>query len=219
MNISWKGMAAAAVGGAALVGTVAALWPSEATAEEASAEEEQQRTAVEPIDAELAQNERRLAINRGGMLTLLGWSAANIGVGAVGWATADGKWRYFHQMNVLWNTVNAAIGGFGYWQATSEDPRGLSDVETVDKARQMQMILLLNAGLDVGYIAGGAWMRERGLRRSDQRWIGYGESVMLQGAFLFAFDVALWAIHEGSLGKYRARIEPTGRGVVLSVDF
>ena len=118
MGSELKRAATALVGGAVVAGIVGALWPSKASADSSDTPDE--RESVPEVSAELQQNERRLAINRGGMLTLLGWSAANIGVGSVGWATADGKWRYFHQMNVFWNVVNAAIGGLGYAQAVRE---------------------------------------------------------------------------------------------------
>jgi hypothetical protein len=43
-------------------------------------------------------------------------------------------------------------------------------------------VLLLNAGLDVGYLAAGAWL----VRRT--RWRGDGLAVLVQGAFLLVLD-------------------------------
>jgi hypothetical protein len=125
-------------------------------------------------------------------------------------------------MNLAWNGVNAVIGGLGYIQATSEDPRGLNRVETIEKTRSMQQILLLNAGLDVAYMAGGAWLRERGENEGNAQLSGYGDSLILQGGFLFAFDLVMWGLHQGAIGDYKATIRPTfdeGPGAVLSVDF
>lgn len=215
----WFGtVASAVVGGAAVAGLVALWNPGRASGETPDSESTDAEVSTAP---ELAQNRRRLAINRTGMLTLLGWSALNIGTGAYGWATTAGETRYFHQMNVFWNGINAVIGGIGYAQASGEQPQGLSEVETIEETRSMQQILALNAGLDVAYIAGGAWMREFG-GGDDPRLAGYGTSVMLQGAFLFVFDAVLWALHESSISTYKTRAlrSPNGgAGATLSFDF
>lgn len=211
MDTKWlKRIGAVALGGTVAFGLFSALRPAPADAKPPTG------------DAETEQNERRLQINKNGMLTLLGWSAANIGTGAAGWASADGRWQYFHQMNLLWNLVNAGIGGLGYAQATSEDPAGRDPIETIDKTRSMQQILALNAGLDLAYVAGGAWLKQRGGHRDDDRLLGYGDSVMLQGAFLLVFDAALWALHQSALADYKATIRPAhtdGPGALLHVEF
>ncbi len=215
----WFGtVASAVVGGAAVAGLVALWNPGRASGETPPDESTDAETSTSP---ELAQNRRRLAINRTGMLTLLGWSAINVGTGAYGWASTTGKTRYFHQMNVFWNGVNALIGGLGYARAVGEQPEGLDEVETIEKTRSMQQILAFNAGLDIAYIAGGAWMRKLG-DGDDPRLAGYGTSVMLQGAFLFVFDAVLWALHESSLSTYKTRLLSSpkdGAGDTLSIDF
>ena len=65
----------------------------------------------------------------------------------------------------------------------------------------MKQVLLFNAGLDVAYVVGGAYLRERGRAglpatrpdRADQLR-GYGKSVMLQCGFLLAFDMVNYLI-------------------------
>jgi hypothetical protein len=55
-------------------------------------------------------------------------------------------------------------------------------------ARRLSRLLWLNTLLDVGYIAGGAWLvRTKG--RTDPAWRGHGWGVIVQGAFLFVFDL------------------------------
>jgi len=217
------------VAGAIVGGCIAALMPSRSAAQSPPSEPE---TSSE-VDAEseqgpppptLKQNRRRLDINRKGMGALLGWAAGNIGVGAYGWATAErDRARYFHQMNLMWNGVNAAIGGLGLTQALNEDPEGLNTVETIEKTRSMQQILLFNAGLDVAYVAAGFWLRERGENRGDARLSGYGDSLLVQGGFLFAFDLVLWGLHQQALADFKATVRPAfngdAPGAVLSVDF
>jgi hypothetical protein len=58
---------------------------------------------------------------------------------------------------------------------------------------------LLNAGLDVAYIATGFYLKERSKNSSSsERLRGYGNSLLLQGGFLLMFDVALYFIHQNN---------------------
>jgi hypothetical protein len=45
--------------------------------------------------------------------------------------------------------------------------------------------LFINAGLDVLYVLGGAYM----LSRPEETWRGGGLAIIIQGAFLLAFDL------------------------------
>lgn len=63
----------------------------------------------------------------------------------------------------------------------------------------MQNFLLLNAGLDVAYIATGFYLKERAKNSSSpERLRGYGNSLLLQGGFLLAFDIAFYFIHQNN---------------------
>ena len=53
-----------------------------------------------------------------------------------------------------------------------------------------------NVALYLVYLAGGLYMKERGLRKSNERLIGFGKSVILQGAFLLAFDGVMYGFHQ-----------------------
>lgn len=143
-----------------------------------------------------AHNRERLALNTNGMMVLLGWSALNLTTGTAGWLLAkDERWRAFHQMNAMWNTVNAAIGVFGYLSNRGADPASFGLAATLQESYGMERLLAINVGLDVGYVALGAYLWERGLRKESARMRGWGQSVIAQGAFLFAFDVALLAMN------------------------
>ena len=54
------------------------------------------------------------------------------------------------------------------------------------------MYCLFNAGLDVGYMATGAYLWERGIRKDSRGLKGYGQSLILQGGFLFTFDLIMY---------------------------
>lgn len=143
-------------------------------------------------DYDLLQiNQNRISMNSNGMLILGGWAVTNIAIGSIGMTQTSGNTKYFHQMNAAWNTVNLAIAGFGYYGLRDESPYiGLS--ETITEFHNFEKILLFNAGLDVGYMAIGAYLWERGIRTDSERLRGYGQSMILQGAFLFVFDGILY---------------------------
>ncbi len=154
--------------------------------------------AVGPVAAEVveAENRGRIRTNVVGMSVLGGWSVLNIGTGVAGWATADQPWvRNFHLMNAGWNVVNLGIAGLGFGSALAEDPGKYDLGETIRKSEGIGRVLLFNAGLDLAYLAAGAYLALRGDRDDEPRLLGFGRSLMLQGAFLFTFDMALFAAH------------------------
>ena len=132
-----------------------------------------------------------------GMMVLGGWAVANIASGLAMRTNTTGVDSRFWEMNAIWNGVNLAIAGFGYFSAAKLGTDG-SAFELYQEQMGMDKTLLFNAGLDLGYIAAGAWMMERSknVSKNPDLWKGYGKSIMLQGAFLFAFDVAMVLIHK-----------------------
>ncbi len=166
-------------------------------------------------------NQHRIDTNTTGMLVLMGWAAGNIAAGTAGYfLSEDPRWRAFHQMNALWNTVNAAIGAFGYFGTVGQDPASFGLAETLRESYSMEKILALNTGLDVAYMAAGWALWERGIRKDDARWRGWGQSVILQGAFLFSFDLVLWLLNSDLNEKLLVQIEKYGeQGAKLSIGF
>jgi hypothetical protein len=143
--------------------------------------------------------QERNDINQNAMLVLGSWAAANIIVGAYGNFKASGEAKYFHQFNAAWNIVNLGIAAFGYINAVNSDPASMTSLEIIKDFNSLQNLLLLNAGLDAAYIATGFYLKERSKNSSSsERLRGYGNSLLLQGGFLLAFDVALYFIHQGN---------------------
>lgn len=153
-------------------------------------------------DLIVASHERRQAVTRGGMLALGGWATANILTGVPLALTNDGSSAAFWEMNTLWNTVNLALavgGGVGsglFGEALAQPPAD-SLAEEIRRQHAIEKTLLFNAGIDLGYMMTGVWMIERahtGRRLGSvgpQRLDGWGQALIVQGAFLFAFDVIL----------------------------
>lgn len=73
---------------------------------------------------------------------------------------------------------------------------------------------MFNAGLDVGYVLGGLYLTERAksAAKNPERLRGFGQSIVLQGGFLFVFDLAMYLIvnHHGRL------LEPLLKNVTLT---
>ena len=160
--------------------------------------------------------QHRQQINKTGMLVLGTWAVGNILTGAYGNFTTTGQARYFHQMNAMWNVVNLGIATFGYVNALNADPYSMGLSQVVGEYTTLQNILLLNAGLDVAYMTAGFFLRERSKTASKAEMLkGYGNGLILQGAFLFVFDIALYFIHRNHASfKLFPIIDQLGEGAV-----
>ena len=137
-----------------------------------------------------------LKINNTGMYILGTWALANIAAGAYGWATATGEMKYFGQMNLFWNVINLSIAGFALYGNYTTDVSMMSGQEMLAKHLKTENILLINSALDVGYIGAGFLMRHlsSGSVKRGDLLKGYGNSVIMQGAFLLVFDLVMYGI-------------------------
>lgn len=169
-------------------------------------------------------NEMRLERQKTGMWVLGAWALGNIGTGIALSSRRDGSAKYFHQMNAGWNLVNLGIASMGYLAAVRTDPSAGGLYESVQSQYQIQKILLLNTGLDVAYMAGGAYLIERSKndRKNPDRLKGFGQSILLQGGFLFVFDLAQYAWLASSnetLKTLLGSMGPTPDGIGLTLRF
>ena len=163
-------------------------------------------------------NAERARLEERGMATLIGWAGLNIGTGAAGWALAvTTEGRAFHQMNLGWGLINGAIGAIGLINARREDAAEFDMNGTWRADASLQKALLLNTGLDVAYVAAGAWMLERGIRLDQPRLRGFGRSLLVQGGFLFAFDLTLAALADRH--HRRLHVRPFGTGLLVEGTF
>ena len=125
------------------------------------------------------------------------WAGANIIHGSISAANSQKSEHYFHQMNAYWNFANLAIAGLGFLQAKKQKGIHYTTAENLIEQHKIEKILLLNTGLDLAYIMTGFYLREKGSDRS----VGYGNSLLLQGGFLFIFDIIQYANHRRN-GKF-----------------
>jgi hypothetical protein len=111
------------------------------------------------------------------LVRLLGaWAVASVAVGGV--LALRPASRGFGRQTAAWGAVDGAIALVG---ARRRAARGPTD------PRRLRRVLLLNAGLDVGYLVlGAALLRTGGGHGRDLR--GDGAAVLVQGAFLLVLD-------------------------------
>jgi hypothetical protein len=151
------------------------------------------------------------------MIGLGSWATSNFMISGIGWAIAPkSEIYYFHQMNVFWNTVNLGLAIPGYMRAKN-DNRTLNLSETKKIQRKTENIFLINTGLDIAYITSGFILRysaESNLSNKD-RFNGFGSSLILQGGFLFLFDLTAYAMHKFHANKFLNNIEISNNGFGL----
>lgn len=154
-------------------------------------------------------NQEQQRITKTGMLTLGSWAVGNFVVSGLSLGQSKDDRYYFHQMNVLWNTVNVTLAGLGYWRAARKESTKVPLTSAIKSHYGLRQTLLLNVGLDVAYVAGGFYLLERAKTDSDkpERWRGYGRSLILQGGFLLAFDAVLYLVVRSQANSLNAIVD------------
>lgn len=169
----------------------------------------------------------RLDQERTAMLLLLGWGLGSLAAGSAA-ALTTSKYRDFALMNAGWGAVNAGIAAFAL--AGADSYTAATSFETVLNDEQFfNRILAVNSGLNVAYISVGFSMNYLGQKSRTRQ---FGSAVMVQGAFLFAFDAwLLWNSSErlSRLAAYPANLqlqsfesgwgEMMGYGIGIAVGF
>lgn len=152
----------------------------------------------------------RNQVTRAGMLTLGGWAIANIASGLIVAGQRSGVTRYAWQMTAYWNLINLGIAGMGYLRAVKASHQSFSLLDNYDAQNALEKIYLFNFGLDLGYIGGGLYLRERGLNSSSlktsQQLRGYGISIIIQGGFLLLEDATMIWLHHRNTVRIRRRM-------------
>jgi hypothetical protein len=153
--------------------------------------------AQQHFDDSLAQARNKLT--RGAMITLGGWAVANITSGFILAANTSGETKYFWQMNAYWNFINLGLAGLGYVGMLKAASLKFGFAENYKAQQQIEKLYVFNAGLDLAYMAGGFYLRERGKTETKQdsmdKFGGYGTSIITQGGFLLIMDVFMYSIH------------------------
>ncbi len=139
-----------------------------------------------------------ISTNKTGMYVLGGWAIANIAAGSYGWASLSGSQKHFWQMNAAWNLVNLGIAGYAFYSFGQTDLSVASEAELWDSHNKTKRLYLINAGLDVLYMGAGAYLIHLSSKRTEKHALykGFGQGIILQGGFLFVFDLTMYLIQQ-----------------------
>lgn len=133
--------------------------------------------------------------------TLQGWAASSISSGLLMTTAREDLVKGMGEQFAGWGAVNMAIATFGKRSAASrrQEPDALTPAVIAKEQRNLARLLWINAALDVLYVLGGLRVvRTKGA--ADERWRGRGWGIVVQGGFLFFFDV-IQALALGRRGR------------------
>jgi hypothetical protein len=166
-----------------------------------------------------AFNAKRIKDTKTDMMILGGWALGNIAVSGILLGNTEGVTKGYHQMNIGWNAVNLTIAGFGFLAAMKSNPSSFDLYGSINEHYKLQKLFIFNAGLDVGYMAAGAYVIERSKStlKNPEQMKGFGQAIIINGAFLFAFDLANYFIQSSHNDKIKLLL--TGNGMGLSYHF
>jgi hypothetical protein len=121
---------------------------------------------------------------------LLAWSIFSVIAGAA-LLLLGPLWRGVGIQAIAWGAIDAGIALVGGW-VTRRRRAGLDDPSAPEvlarEARNLRRILQINTGLDVLYVAGGVALALT-LGADNPFWRGNGRGIVVQGGFLFFFDL------------------------------
>jgi esterase/lipase len=120
---------------------------------------------------------------------LIVWAGVSTLAGILLMTTGGPAWRAFGIQAAAWGIIDGIIGWFGLKRAQSRLGKPSTDQEEDAEGQKIRRILWINNALDVLYVAGGTAMVFF-LGRESSFWRGTGWGIIIQGAFLFVFD--LW---------------------------
>jgi len=124
------------------------------------------------------------------------WGAISVALGLLWWWRGGREnnvwWRGVGMQWAMWGAIDALIAAAGLRGVTRKADALTAGTMTAathaNEAHIFERILWVNAGLDVGYVVGGAlWMR---VNADAPERRGHGAGIVAQGLFLFGFDLA-----------------------------
>lgn len=136
---------------------------------------------------------RKNKLQHDGMVVLGSWASANIIGSAIGYGlSSSNEEKEFYIMNGSWGLVNLGLA-LPALLIKTKPTTSLYDLQK--NQTKMEKIFLANAVLDVAYITGGFYLKEyasnQATLKDQERFNGFGNAIILQGAGLMVFDIAM----------------------------
>lgn len=117
---------------------------------------------------------------------LLLWSGISVLSGVALILLGNSFWQGFGIQATAWGMIDAVIALVGRQRASRKRAFSHSPDYLSKEARKLRRILWVNTGLDALYIIGGVTLA---YVHGSIFWRGHGWGVVLQGSFLFLFDL------------------------------
>ena len=172
---------------------------------------------AQPNLEDIYQKSKKHTLN--GMIAFNSWTFSNILANSIAFYQTSNETKYFCEMNVFFNIINAGIGVPGLIAAIKNHKKNEQvDFERSFKSiQQLKTIYLVNAVLDISYVTSGFLLREMAKNQANNmdRFNGYGNSLIMQGAFLLIYDFVMFGIHQANGKKLdefwkRVKLSPLG---------
>ena len=118
---------------------------------------------------------------------LMFWAVVSSVTGLVLILWFESFWKGFGVQALVWGGIDGVIAALGLWFSRKRRKSISSNVDLSAPSR-LKRTLLINAGLDLVYIAGGVLLISI-WGRLDLAWLGHGWGIIVQAVFLFFFDL------------------------------
>jgi len=151
---------------------------------------------------------------------LTGWGLGNVVLGAAALNTPNGKENQgpFWRMNIAWGGINAIIGGYSIYHLHRLD-KNLAETDNFgERQAALEAIVKVQrkafgiaAIFDIGFLATGVGLA---LLPKDQEIKQMGYSIVVQSAFLAAFDATMYQYLSKKKSPLQPRLSPAGVGII-----
>lgn len=157
------------------------------------------------------------SINNTGVYILGGWAASNIIYGGLKVNQTISEQKYFHQMNIMWNTVNLSLAGIGLINSYRKN-LPTNETDFLKTQLKTERVFLINSGLDLVYISTGFILSNQ--IENNPQINGYGKSLILQGTFLLLFDGLMYTFNRRNRKIFLSpSLDSTQLNIGVSVRF
>jgi len=155
-------------------------------------------TAAELFDFNKSRNKKTTR----GLQVLGGFAIANMGVSGYMYYNTKGVDKSFHEMNIMWNGVNTVIA---VASLLPKDKNDMNLAKTNSWQSNTEATYIGAAALDLVYSTAGLYLTERAKTdfSNHDKYKGWGNSLIYNGAFLFLFDTGMFIDISATEKKYQ----------------
>ncbi len=116
------------------------------------------------------------------------WGSLSIIAGVTLFLLGNGFWKGFGIQCFVWGFIDLIIAVFGMINAIRKRKVTYTEEKLLEESKRLRGILLINVALDILYVSIGLILTII-IKSGASGWHGHGEGIILQGGFLFLFDM------------------------------